>query len=157
MKKKSVNNPDCDDQKRIKKYRRRAHIIVDQNESKQCLKVMATVCRSMSLHLFLHSNALFVSLGKGYELCKLNFLMRYMICHLIGKHALEIMSEQTRRAWKSFQIASIWPRKRHLEGLRQRLRDQKSNLPRPKGSRGDFSQFWQGIVGSKMEPKSIKN
>ena len=47
MKKKSANNPDCDDQKRIKKYRRRAHIFVDQNESKQCLKVMATVCRSM--------------------------------------------------------------------------------------------------------------
>ena len=47
MKKKSANNPDCDDQKRIKKYRRRAHIFVDQNESKQFLKVMATVCRSM--------------------------------------------------------------------------------------------------------------
>jgi hypothetical protein len=48
MKKKSANNPDSDDEKRIKKDRRRAHIIVDQNEyAKQFLKVMATVCRSM--------------------------------------------------------------------------------------------------------------
>ena len=46
---------------------------------------------------FLHSNLVIVSLGGGYDMCKLNFPMRYMNFHSISKYALEIMSEQTRR------------------------------------------------------------
>ena len=97
------------------------------------------VCGSMSVHVFLHSNPVFVSLGEGYEMCKLNFLMRYVNFHSISKYALEIMSEQTRRGWKNVQIASIWARKSHLKGLWQRLWDRKSKLPRPKWSEEWFS------------------
>ena len=100
-----------------------------------------------SVHVFLHSNPLFVSLIESYGMCKLNFLMRYVNCHLISKYALEIMSEQTRRGWKNVQIASIWARKSHLEGLWRCLRDRKSKLPRPKWSQEWFapvpiSDFW---------------
>ena len=45
------------------------------------------VCGSMSVHVFLHSNLVFVSLGEGYEMWKLNFLMRYVNFHSISKYA----------------------------------------------------------------------
>ena len=101
----------------------------------------------MAVHVFLHSNLVLVSLGEGYEVCKLNFLMRYVKFHSISKCALEIMSEQTRRGGKNVQIASIWAHKSHLEGLWRCLCDRKSKLPRPKWSQEWFapvpiSDFW---------------
>ena len=55
---------------------------------------LAVLCGSMSVHVFLHSNPVFVSLGEGYEMCRLNFLMRYVIFHSISKYAMDIVSQR---------------------------------------------------------------
>ena len=59
------------------------------------------VCGFMSVDVFLHLNPVLVSLSGGYEVCKLNFLIRYVKFHSLSKYALEIMSDQTRRSWKN--------------------------------------------------------